>query len=173
MIDLARAGDAETKLKLWERYRNLLYAMARDVSDDDDRSGAADTSDVVAEAAARYFGANLFRDIQDRRHFLSLLRRIVHGKAIDLHRREVVRPKDLLPEESLCAPTDPTIYEGLLVDLRDLMEALPLHLCQTAYALLEYGTERVAAEALCVTRHEVRNRLAQIRKIWARELGDE
>jgi len=91
-IDLARGGDVDAKAWLWERYRNLLYEMARDHSNDDTRSGAADTSDVVAEVGVRIFLADdIFDDIEDSEHFKNLLRRIVAGKAIDLQRRNTVR----------------------------------------------------------------------------------
>jgi hypothetical protein len=92
MIDLARQGDADAKLQLWLRYRKLLYAMARDGSDDDQRSGAADTSDVVAEAGRRYFSADLLDHIRDRKHFQNWLRQLVHGKRTDQARRETARP---------------------------------------------------------------------------------
>src|SRR5262245_35139325 len=92
MIDLARQGDVDAKVRLWERYRKLLYAMAHDSPEDGPRSGAVDTSDVVAEAAFRFFEADLLQHVQDRKHLQNWLRQLVRGKKIDLARREAARP---------------------------------------------------------------------------------
>ena len=91
-IDLARGGDRDAKAWLWERYRRLLYTMAHDRSDDDTRSGANDTSDVVGEVGVRLSKGDLFDNVKDRKHFQLLLRQVVRGKAIDLQRREAARP---------------------------------------------------------------------------------
>jgi len=57
--------------------------------------------------------------------------------------------------------------------LNDLKEGLPLHLYQTVEAMLEHGTEQAAADALGISRHELRNRLDEIRVSWSKHLGDE
>jgi len=170
-LDAARAGDVDAKVWLWERYRSLLYAMAQDHSDDDTRSGAADTSDVVAEAQLRIFADDFFDDIESREHFKNLLRRIVAGKAIDLQRRNKVRKADSFNEH---AELEPVAKLNLRLDvLNELKEGLPLHLYQTVEAMLEHGTEQAAADALGISRHELRNRLDEIRVIWSKHLGDE
>jgi len=168
-LDAARAGDVDAKVWLWERYRSLLYAMAQDHSDDDTRSGAADTSDVVAEAQSRIFADDFFDDIESREHFKNLLRRIVAGKAIDLQRRNKVRKADLHEDGSVGA--DDLGFQ--IAELEDLKGKLPLQLYQTVEAILEHGSEQVAADALGITRHELRKRLKEIREIWAKYLGAE
>jgi hypothetical protein len=68
MLDLARQGNVDAKVQLWERYLRLLYAMAYDVMDDEHRSGAQGTSDVVAEAGVRFFTSSLLENVRDREH---------------------------------------------------------------------------------------------------------
>ena len=65
------------------------------------------------------------------------------------------------------------VQDFVLSDLRDLLNALPLTLHETALAFMESGNERDTADALGITRHEVRNRLDSIRQIWSGKLGEE
>ncbi len=173
MIDRARQGDVDAQVQLWERYRKLLYAMARDGSDDDLRSGATDTSDIVAEVGLRFFTADLLANIQDRHHFKNWLRQLVRGKKIDLARREAARPAVPLADDSGAAPSGPGLQDFVLVDLRDLINALPLTLHEAALAYMELGNERDAAAALKITRDEFRNRMASIRVLWSQSLGED
>jgi DNA-directed RNA polymerase specialized sigma24 family protein len=171
LIDLANKGDIDAKGQLWERYRKLLYAMAHDIPTEEP-SGAADTSDVVAEAAVRFLAADVLEGIKDRDHFKNLLRQIVQGKKIDMIRREEARPAQPLADDSGLAPVGPVVQDFILIDLRDLLNNLPLSLHETAVAYMECGNEREAAEELKITRHEFRNRLVRIRGIWAKALGE-
>ena len=169
MLGRAKQGDAEAKRELWERYVKLLYAMARDGTDDDHRSGTADTSDVVHEVAVRFLAADLDK-IADRKHFQNWLRQVVRGKRIDLIRRESARPAGALGDDSAAAPADEHV--GFLnAEMNDLLESLPLTLYDTALTYLECGNEREAAERLGISRHELRHRLEQIGTALKRHLG--
>lgn len=167
-IKLAAQGDYDAKTWLWERYRKLLYAMAHDHQDNDSRTGAADTSDIVAEVGVRFTGNDLFAHVRDREHFQALLRHVVRGKAIDQIRREMARPADELGDDSQVAPA---VQDYQLAEMNDLLDQLPLILHETALTMLEWGNEREAAEKLRITRHELRNRLEQIRDIWSKHLS--
>lgn len=159
-IHLARGGDGDAKAWLWERYRRLLYTMAQDHSNDDTRSGANDTSDVVAEVGVRMSQDNLFAGVKDRKHFKYRLQEVISGKAIDQIRRANVRKADEFDDDAKGKED----IGFLNAEMNDILETLPLTLHKTAIAQMEHDNERDAADALGITRHELRQRLEQIRE---------
>src|SRR4051812_34630841 len=100
-IRRAAAGDRDASAWLWERHRKLLYAMAADRCDTEGRSGAADTSDVVAEAGVRFADEEFFVGVKDRRHFQARLRQVISGKASDQRRRDSIRRAEEFSDEAL------------------------------------------------------------------------
>jgi hypothetical protein len=159
-IDLARGGDGDAKAWLWERYRRLLYAMAQDHSNDDTRSGANDTSDIVAEVGLRMSKDNLFAGINDRKHFKYRLKQVISGKAKDQIRRANMRKADVLDDDAKGKED----IGFLTAEMYDILKILPLDLHETAIQLMEFGNERDAAESLEITRHALRQQLEQIRE---------
>ena len=159
-IVLASGGDGNAKAWLWERHRRLLYTMAQDHSDDNTRSGANDTSDVVAEVGVRMSQDKLFVGVKNRKDFKIRLRKAISDKAIDQIRRAKVRKADELDDD---AKGEEDI--GFLnAEMNDILETLPLTLHKTAIAQMEFDNERDAADALGITRYELRQRLEQIRE---------
>ncbi len=168
-IHQAAQGDRDAVEWLWNRYVRLLYAMAGDNRESRIRSGAGDTSDLVAEAGLKFLRENFFEGIQDRRHFHKLLRRVISGKAIDFNRREILRATE--PSESL---TQVPLFDQsmAIVDITDLFAQLPATLYETATTYMEAGNEQEASRILNLTRYALRKQLLQIRDVLMQHLGN-
>lgn len=156
-IERARQGDATAKAWLWERYVRFLYVVA------DRHADRSDVSDVVQESGIRMLRDEVLANVTDRKHFQNLLRRIVRGKASDLRdkRREVQHWDETVEVVSREPPP------AALDEMNDRFDELPPHLRSVAEALLEAETEQGAADLIGKSRHWVRQRLEEIRELWA------
>jgi RNA polymerase sigma factor (sigma-70 family) len=165
----AAEGDRGAAAWLWERHRQLLYAMARDHRHDESRSGAVDTSDVVAETGVRFAEDSFFAGVKDHVHFRARLRQVIRGKAIDFRRQQALRHTEELHDDAHASSSAGIGF--LNAEMNDLLEQLPLTLHKTALVFMERGNEREAAEHLDISRHELRIRLDQIRDELSKLLG--
>ncbi len=170
LVERARGGDASAFDELTRRYLRPAYAVALSVVLEQ-----ADAEDVVQDA---FISALERIDSCQPDRFAAWLMRIVHNRAISLHRKRRVRRSEPLEwAAGLRSPGDPGTdldRANLRKRLLDAMEPLP-HKQREVLLLhdLEGWRHREIGEALGMKEGTVRYTLFQARRAVRERLGVE
>ena len=186
-ISALKHGDQSAAQALWRTYFRRLVGLARARLGNTSRL-IADEEDVALSALDSFFRgarAGRFARLDDRDDLWQILVLITVRKAIDLRNYEA-RPSrgsgrvqsltDLSPEGLEAIGGDepsPELAAQLAEEYHRLMEQLgDPTLREVATCKLEgYTNEEIAARLGCVT-STVERKLARIRSLWAKEMGD-
>jgi DNA-directed RNA polymerase specialized sigma24 family protein len=186
-IAALKQGDQAAAQGLWEAYFRRLVGLARARLRDAPRR-IADEEDVALSAFdsfCRGVQAGRFPRLDDRHDLWQILVLITVRKAINLRNYEARRSRGMGKTESLTdltpegveaiggdGPT-PELAAQFAEEYQRLMDQLgdPGLQRVATFKLEGYTNEEIAARLGCVV-STVERKLARIRKVWAREMGD-
>ena len=184
-IDPVQAGDPDAVRALWQRYFARLVGLARQKLRHAPRR-VADEEDVALSAFdsfCRHAEAGRFPDLTDRDSLWRLLAAFTARKAVH-HLRDATRLKrgggapaadgSEVLAEALGREPDPGLAAEVADECDRLLAALgDPDLQQVALLRMDgHSVEEVAAAVGCAPR-SVKRKLQLIRRIWAREAGDD
>jgi DNA-directed RNA polymerase specialized sigma24 family protein len=181
-LDQLLAGEPAAVGPLWTAYFQRLVLLARTRLNEATLRAAVDEEDIALsafESFCRRAQTGDFQDLEDRKGLWAMLAAITVRKAayykrygFRLKRGAGMTAVDL--GEVLARDPDPAIAAEVAGECERLLSALPdPELRRVALLRMDgWSVKDVAAKIGCPPR-SVKRKLELIRRIWAREMGDE